>query len=109
MSRFLDSTFNRSLLKSDPVVPEIGRVVRVCDDGSEVVSYEPIDLASIKQSNGIASNWNISSLIKAGVNPENIQGHSMSASRLDSQAAVSGVADQVDKFFDSIESSSESE
>ena len=109
MSRFLNSTFNRSLLKSDPVVPEIGRVVRVCDDGSEVVSYEPIDLASIKQSNGIASNWNLSSLIKAGVNPENIQGHSMSASRLDSQPAVSGVAAEVDKFFDSLESVPKSE
>lgn len=109
MSRFLDSTFNRSLLKSDPVVPEIGRVVRVCDDGSEVISYEPIDLVEIKKSNGIASNWNLSSLIKAGVNPENVQGYSMSASRLDSQAAVSGVAAEVDKFFDSIESAPESE
>lgn len=105
---FLSTTFNHSLVKSDPAVPTYERTVSFLDDGSEVVSFEPVDFKSIKQANGKADFWNLSTLVKHGINPSNISGHSSSGARIENVSVVGDMQASVEKFFDGLESESES-
>lgn len=66
----LDSYFNMSLDQCSPVFPDVIRVVRRDEDGREFNVYEPIDYPSIQKKNGSSSDWSLSNLLKAGINPD---------------------------------------
>lgn len=101
---FLQSNFNPALKKSSPVVPSIERTLRYDKNGSEVISFEPIDVQSIVKQNSPAELWNLSRLVSAGVDPSSIKGHSLNGSRIDGYEDIQKVSSSVDDFFDSLES-----
>ena len=59
-----DSTFESS------VKEDFARVVSYDSDGVEFVTYEKVDYSKIVERNGVCVNWSLTSLLKAGINPD---------------------------------------
>lgn len=89
---------------SDPPCPTVERCVSYAPDGSEVVSFKSVDLASVQKSNSPAEMWDVSRLVKSGVDPSRLSGRSSSASRLDGFSYIQDISSQVDTFLSEQES-----
>lgn len=65
----LHSQFNYSLCQASPIIGDVCRTVNVDDDGIEHVTFPSVDYLAIVRSNGSVSDWSLSGLLKAGINP----------------------------------------
>lgn len=53
-----------------PRAVEYQRVENFDEDGTSLVSYSPVDLNFVRKSNGSVELWSLSTMLKAGVNPQ---------------------------------------
>lgn len=97
----LKSQFDYGLNQNSPVVDEFSRTVHYDEDGKEVVSYEKTDLPAITKSHGVASDWSLNKLLKAGVNP-NFGIHTSSPTRLENASEVEQASSEFMKFLDNV-------
>lgn len=83
----IKSQFDYGLNQNSPIIDEFSRTVHYDEDGKEVVCYEKTDLPAITKSHGVASDWSLNKLLKAGINP-NFGIHTSSPTRLENASAV---------------------
>lgn len=67
MSRLYNCRTTRAF---SPRAVEFQRVENFDEDGSSFVSYSPLDLNAVRKSNGSVDLWSLSTMLKAGVNPQ---------------------------------------
>lgn len=93
----LTNLFDHSKVYESSVKEDLQRVVNYDSEGNEHVVYEPIDYKKIVESNGSALDWSISTLLKAGINP-NFPIHTGLNTRLDGIGVIqdaSAIADSI--------------
>ena len=61
--------FDVSVNQASRVCPDYDRVVKFDEDGSEVVVYQEVDYPALVASRGSVLDWQLDSLLKAGINP----------------------------------------
>lgn len=100
MKSVLEKYFNSESSHVSPVIPEYARVVEVDEDGNEYISYVPLDVKKIIESNGKVTDWQLDALLKAGINPESFSIHTASSvSRLESSGAISQIERDIDAIL----------
>lgn len=101
----LEKYVNASAVFMSPLMVDYKRVVNVDKDGNEIISYLPIDGASLVQSNGKFLAWSLNSLLSAGVNP-NFSITTGYSTRLDGLDLLVDVSAQINQMLDSVIDSS---
>ena len=66
----LSKYFNSKLNQSSPVQVDYDRVINRDEEGSEYITYVPVDYKKICASHGKVSDWSLENLLKAGINPD---------------------------------------
>ena len=61
--------FNPKVNQCSPVIGDVQRVVSHLDDGTEVITFVPVDYPAIQRSLGSVDDWSLSALLKAGIDP----------------------------------------
>lgn len=67
-------------------------------DLNPVITYCKVDASKIIEANGKASDWQLSVLLKAGINPS-FPIHTSMNSRLEGIGQLTSIVNDVDKFF----------
>lgn len=94
----LESHVLKDVNQFSPVGEDSVRVVKFGKDGEELVTFEPIDYKSIRDSHGTVDLWSLNSLIKAGVNPDfNI--HTGFNSRIEGVDVVNQFESEIDSII----------
>lgn len=88
---------------ASPVVECFEQKIDYDKDLNPVISYCKVDAQKIIDSNGKDSDWSLSVLLKAGINPS-FPIHTSMNSRLECVGILGDITSQVDKFFESQES-----
>lgn len=65
----LKTQFDYECNQFSPVREDLARVVNYDEDGNEFITWEPIDYDKIRVENGSLKDWNLDTLLKAGINP----------------------------------------
>ena len=58
--------FDKKVNQCSPVQVDYERVVNYDEDGSEFITYVPVDYKKLVKSNGTVDCWQLDSLLKAG-------------------------------------------
>ena len=93
----LEAYFDAGVNQCSPVQVDIQRVPVYDEDGNEFVTYEPIDYPAIQASYGVVKDWSLTSLLKAGINP-NFSIHTGNPTRMEGL----GDLDAMNLYLDSI-------
>lgn len=94
---FLKAHFSKNINQCSPVQKDYVRKVKT-DGETEVVVYEEVDYAKLHKSLGKASDWNLDTLLKAGVNP-NFPIHTGNPTRIEGLDAISDFAARADDIL----------
>lgn len=92
-----EKLFDFSIDQESPIVKDYARKVNVDSEGNEFITWEEVDYPKLQQSLGIWNDWSLTSLLKAGVNP-NFPIHTGNPTRLegfDTLTAFEDMADEV--------------
>lgn len=95
----LHSQFDYKLSQDSPYVEDYRRVSNFDKDGVEVVTYVEKDFPSIVKSHGKVSDWSLTSMVKAGIDPSSFHVQTSSATRLDSFNELSSWSQAVDSVL----------
>lgn len=104
----LTKLFNREVDCCSPHKDCYEQKIDYDKDLNPIISYCKVDSSKIIEANGKASDWSLSVLLKAGINPS-FPIHTSMNSRLEGIGILNGIVDDVDKFFAENTESVESE
>ncbi len=90
--------FDSSLCQASPVQKDYCRVVNYDASGNEYITYEEVDYPSIQASLGKVSDWSLSSLLKAAINPS-FPIHTGNPTRLDGLDALGSAIQEADAIL----------
>lgn len=96
----LKAFFDRSLNQAHPPVKETCLKFELTSDGAEIATFPEIDLREIQNSHGLASDWSLGALVKAGVNPS-FGTHTSPGTRMEGVSAINDI--DIDSYFDKSE------
>lgn len=99
----LTAYFDSSVNQFSPSRTDVVRVVKYDSKGEEHVSYEDFDSLSYQKSLGTLFDWDLSNLLKAGINP-NFPIHTGYNTRLAGIDDLARISAFVDNLFESDES-----
>lgn len=68
--KVLEKHYDKVHCHGTPIQEDFQRVVKHDEDGNEFIVYEKVDYKKILESNGRVSDWSLSNLLKAGINPD---------------------------------------
>lgn len=79
----LHSQFDYKLCQDSPYVVDYRRVCNFDKDGVEIVTFVEKDFPSIVKSHGKVSDWSLTSMIKAGIDPKSLHVNTSAITNLD--------------------------
>lgn len=91
---------------SSPVQKDYDRVEKFDEDGNSFIVYQEVDYPAIIASFGSVYDWSLSSLLKAGINP-NFSIHTGNPTRLEGVGVIEDAQAMVDSIFAEIEKDKE--
>lgn len=68
---FLKQHYNYAINACSPIVEDLTMVVKQTEDG-DVFTYVPTDAKQIVASHGTFSDWQLNTLLKAGISPQSV-------------------------------------
>ena len=102
----LESHFDKSINQNSPCHDDFVRVSKFDEGGHEVVTYQKADYSTSIASHGVASDWSLDNLLKAGINP-NFSIHTTANSRIESYSDVKAVVAEVEAAISQSEGENE--
>lgn len=94
----LSVLFDKKIEQRSPVQHDVSRVVNVDSEGNEHITFTEVDYSKLQQSNGVAEDWSLRSLLKAGINPD-FPVHTSSPTRLELESQINSLREQLDSLF----------
>ena len=103
LENVLSKYFDRTVNQSSPVLIDNVRVVKHDEKGGEVVSYEPFDSPKYQESLGQVDNWDLESLLAAGIDPR-FGIHTGANTRLENESGLRDFIIKADEIERSLKS-----
>lgn len=96
----LKAFFDKTINQAHPSVPETCIKFEIRSDGSEIATFPEIDLREVQKSHGLASDWSLGALVKAGINPS-FGTHTSPGTRMEGVNALNDI--DIDSYFEKSE------
>lgn len=94
----LDALFDKSIYPFSPVLKDVERKVSYDENGTEVVSYVPVDYKKLQQERGSVEMWSLDAMLKSGINPD-IPIHTGNNTRFEGINDVNSASAEVENIF----------
>lgn len=94
----LSVLFDKKIDQRSPVQVDLYRVVNVDSEGNEHITFSKVDYPKLQQSNGVAEDWCLRSLLKAGISPD-FSIHTGSPTRLELESQLDSIREQINTLF----------
>lgn len=92
----LNFYFNSNVVQNTPVTDDYLLVHKTGKDGEDITELEKVDYVKLQRSLGPASNWSITALMRAGIDPKSLTPHTSSPTRSEGY-------DEVDKLISDLQ------
>lgn len=94
---FLKKHFSKSINQCSPAQKDYVRVVKT-DGDTEVIEWKEVDYRKLQRSLGTIGDWNLDTLLKAGVNPD-FPIHTGNGTRLEGLNSLKDFEAEADAIF----------